>query len=364
MTGLPKHWDIVTIEQIARPVAGAIRIGPFGSALKKHEYADAGVRVLGIEDVFPNQLVSTRVKYIPKAKYQELTQYSVERGDLLVTNMGTVGRTCVVPDDLEASIISSHLIKVSLDERKAWPPYVSWALNFCPSVLSQIQLRCHGAIMAGFNSALLKQLRIPLPRVPEQRRIAEILDKADALRAKRRAALAQLDTLTQSIFLDLFGDPATNPKRWPVSLLRESVARIQIGPFGSLLHQDDYIDRGIPLVNPKHIRQGAIEPEAAETISARKFAELASYHLRAGDVVMGRRGEMGRCAVVNEDSGPLLCGTGSLFIRLVSRKCRGRNVLKARAHRFTRLPCSGDQARDGEAKDRCASPRLSGKLSD
>ena len=157
--------------------------------------------------------------------------------------------------------------------------------------------------------------KIPLPLLPEQRRIAEILDKADALRAKRRDALDQLDTLTQSIFLDMFGDPATNPKGWPVVLLRESTARIQIGPFGSLLHQEDYVEGGIPLVNPKHIQQGTIQPDPSETVSDRKFAELDTYHLRSGDVVMGRRGEMGRCAIVNEDSGPLLCGTGSLFIR-------------------------------------------------
>jgi type I restriction enzyme, S subunit len=67
----------------------------------------------------------------------------------------------------------------------------------------------------------LAGLTIPLPPLPEQRRIAEILDKADALRAKRRAALAQLDTLTQSIFLDMFGDPATNPKGWPKMPLTE-----------------------------------------------------------------------------------------------------------------------------------------------
>ncbi len=72
---------------------------------------------------------------------------------------------------------------------------------------------------AAHDSSIVKRMladsEIPLPPLPEQRRIAEILDKADALRAKRRAALAQLDTLTQSIFLDMFGDPATNPKGWP-----------------------------------------------------------------------------------------------------------------------------------------------------
>lgn len=67
----------------------------------------------------------------------------------------------------------------------------------------------------------LQRLPVPLPPLPEQQRIAEILDKADALRATRRAALAQLDTLTQSIFLDMFGDPATNPKGWPVKRIED-----------------------------------------------------------------------------------------------------------------------------------------------
>jgi type I restriction enzyme S subunit len=172
-----------------------------------------------------------------------------------------------------------------------------------------------GGSLLRARPAYVAKINIPLPPLPEQRRVAEILDKADALRAKRRAALAKLDTLTQATFLDMFGDPATNPKGWPVVLLKECTARIQIGPFGSLLHQEDYVDGGIPLVNPKHIQKGAIQPDPSETVSARKYAELGTYHLQAGDVVMGRRGEMGRCAIVTEDSGPLLCGTGSLFIR-------------------------------------------------
>lgn len=161
----------------------------------------------------------------------------------------------------------------------------------------------------------LSTLAIPLPPVPEQRRIADILDKANALRPKRRAALAQLDTLTQSIFLDMFGDPATNPKGWPVATLKNCVARIQIGPFGSLLHQEDYVSDGIPLVNPKHIQSGVIEIGRDETVTPEKFQELGVYHLAPGDVVMGRRGEMGRCAIVEAASCPLLCGTGALFLQ-------------------------------------------------
>jgi type I restriction enzyme S subunit len=216
---VPAGWGFPTIEEMAAPENGAIRIGPFGSALRKHEYSESGVRVLGIEDVFPNQLVSEKRKFIPELKFRELSQYSVRPGDLLVTNMGTVGRTCVVPHDLERSIISSHLIKVSIDLSKAWPPYVSWMLNYCPLVVAQIREKSRGAIMAGFNTRLLKELRIPLPPLAKQHRIADILDRVEALRVKRRTAIAQLDRLTRTIFLDLFGDPVSNPNGWPQPVL-------------------------------------------------------------------------------------------------------------------------------------------------
>ena len=110
----------------------------------------------------------------------------------------------------------------------------------------------------------------------------------------------------------MFGDPVSNPFEWEKVPLSE-LADIRIGPFGSLLHKDDYIDNGHPLVNPSHIKDGKIVTDCKLTISDEKFREMAAYHLKIGDVVMGRRGEMGRCAVVNEDG--LLCGTGSLFIR-------------------------------------------------
>ena len=85
------------------------------------------------------------------------------------------------------------------------------------------------AAIPGLNREDAYRQRLLLPPLPEQRRIAEILDKADALRAKRRAALAQLDTLTQSIFLDMFGDPATNPKGWPTRAVSDYVANFQGG---------------------------------------------------------------------------------------------------------------------------------------
>ncbi|MEX2160007.1 MAG: restriction endonuclease subunit S [Dehalococcoidia bacterium] len=317
-------WRFLTLEELATQEKGAIRIGPFGSALKKHEYSDTGIRVLGIEDVFPNRLVSTKRKFIPEEKFRVLSQYAVRPGDILVTNMGTVGRTCVVPNDLETSIISSHLIKVSLNQQFVFPAYVSWMLNFCPLVVAQIEAESHGAIMAGFNSALLKKLRIPLPPLAEQRRITAILDQADALRAQRRAALAQLDTLTQAIFLDMFGDPIRNPKGFPVRPMIELVDPERPISYGILMPGPDQAE-GVKYVRVVDMKGGGVELSAIRKTTGAISDAFHRSLLRPGDLLMSIRGHVGRVAVVpaaldganiTQDTARLaIQGASSVFVR-------------------------------------------------
>ena len=115
-----------------------------------------------------------------------------------------------------------------------------------------------------------------------------------------------------SQFIALFGDPFRNEKGWNLIPLSD-VADIRIGPFGSLLHKEDYIQNGHALVNPSHIVEGVICPDPNLTVSDEKYQELSAYHLKIGDIVLGRRGEMGRCAVVTAEG--MLCGTGSMIIR-------------------------------------------------
>lgn len=110
----------------------------------------------------------------------------------------------------------------------------------------------------------------------------------------------------------MFGDPVSNPKEWEkVSL--SNIAELKIGPFGSLLHKEDYCEGQHPVINPSHIVDGKIVFDEELTVNDSKYDELCAYRLQIGDVVLGRRGEMGRCAVVNSPN--MLCGTGSLIIR-------------------------------------------------
>ncbi|HSW64831.1 MAG TPA: restriction endonuclease subunit S [Dissulfurispiraceae bacterium] len=107
------------------------------------------------------------------------------------------------------------------------------------------------------------------------------------------------------------------PAGWAWGHLSFISENIQIGPFGSLLHKEDYISGGIPLINPSHIKRSRIVPDHALSITAKKMKELANYSLKLNDIVMGRRGEMGRCAVVGQTEAGWLCGTGSLIVRLL-----------------------------------------------
>ncbi len=131
--------------------------------------------------------------------------------------------------------------------------------------------------VAGVGGSLLRarpahvaKIKIRLPPLSQQKRIAEILDRAEALRAKRRAALALLDELTQSIFLDMFGDLVSNPKRLPQVSLAEVTTRITDGTHLT----PKFADSGVPFIFVKNVRNGSIDFQTDKFISEEQHALL------------------------------------------------------------------------------------------
>ncbi|MBS4098675.1 MAG: N-6 DNA methylase [Sulfuricella sp.] len=103
---------------------------------------------------------------------------------------------------------------------------------------------------------------------------------------------------------------------WPVLPLGDICVAILTGPFGSALHQSDYVPNGVPVVNPQNIVDGAIVKDGAKSVSESTRDRLKDFSLRENDIVIGRRGEMGRCAVITRNMSGWLCGTGCFVIRL------------------------------------------------
>ncbi len=159
-------------------------------------------------------------------------------------------------------------------------------------------------------------LLVPVPPLPEQKRIVsrieELFSQLDAGVAELQAAKKRLKVYRQAVLKEaFFTDGATK-----IVEISEIVDEIRIGPFGTMLHKSDYITGGIPVINPQHIKNNSIIPSATVTIPEEKANELSAYKLNKNDIIMGRRGEMGRTAPVTDNEHGWICGTGSILLRL------------------------------------------------
>lgn len=271
---------------------------------------EESVTLLRANNIQDGHIAMDEVVYVAKNKV--VTKQCLKKGDILIcTSSGSkelVGKAAYIEENMPMTF--GAFCKV-IRPKTECPKYIGHFFQ------SPYYRRCISDLSAGANinnirNEHIEGLEIPLPPLDEQRRIAAVLDKVSGLIAKRREQLDKLDELVKARFVEMFGDPVSNPYNWEKVPLSE-LADIRIGPFGSLLHKEDYIEGGHPLVNPSHIIDGKIVIDEKLTVSHQKYIELEAYHLKAGDVVMGRRGEMGRCAVVSQEG--LLCGTGSLLIR-------------------------------------------------
>lgn len=192
------------------------------------DFSDDGIGFLRVQNVIGGSVnFQYGTLFIEESVHQELRRSQILPGDILLSIAGTIGRTGVVAAHAPALNCNQALAIIRPDE-KVFRPFLR---HWLESTNAQSQMR--GATVTGtiqnLSLAQVGGLLVPLPPLPEQRRIATILDQADALRAKRREALAQLDSLTQSIFIELFGDPVSNPKGWPDALTLGDVADIASG---------------------------------------------------------------------------------------------------------------------------------------
>lgn len=139
--------------------------------------------------------------------------------------------------------------------------------------------------------------KIPLPPLPEQKRIAAILDKADSLRTKRRETIKQLDKLARAVFIEMFGDPVTNPKGWETVPLG-SIADLENGDRSSNYPSGpDILEAGVLFLSTKNISSNRLVFDSLQFISEEKFRSLSRGKLRKNDLVITLRGTLGSCAI-------------------------------------------------------------------
>ena len=163
-----------------------------------------------------------------------------------------------------------------------------------------------GGGQPNISQQIIKATKIPLPSLPEQRRIAAILDKADQLHQKRRQAIEKLDQLLQSVFLDMFGDPVTNPKGWPegsIEVVTSQKSDVRCGPFGTQLKVGELVSSGVPLLGIENVHNNKFIRDCRKFLTEEKAQQLKAFSVLPGDVLITRMGTIGRACVVPSNFG-------------------------------------------------------------
>lgn len=196
------------IEELLVTDRKGMSTGPFGTMLKKHEHKTTGVPMLGIENIDSGKFIDGNKIFVTPEKAAELKSFALKSGDIIISRSGTVGELCVVPPRMEGALLSTNLMRVSLDCQKVLPEYFIYLFQSKGIVLDQVKELCKGSTRIFLNQTILKQIQFPIPNVHEQLQIINTIESrltfCDNIEKTVDTALAQADAMRQSILKQSF----------------------------------------------------------------------------------------------------------------------------------------------------------------
>ncbi len=201
----PKGFQIIILEKAFTKLKAGTKCGPFGSALKKHEYVEQGVPVWTMENIGDNSFISDGCLFITEEKYSALEGYSVEPGDIIISRAGTVGKMCVVNKQVKRSIISTNLIRLSLDKNIIEPQYFTFLMTQFPGRVGRLKTGADGAYTF-MNTGILSELELPRPPIELQRQFLNIRDVVKNIQIKEAQQLSDMDNQFNALMQKYFSE--------------------------------------------------------------------------------------------------------------------------------------------------------------
>lgn len=269
-----------------------------GVTFKPSDVSSAGVALMRTKNVQATLDLSD-VMRIPARLVKRGEQY-LQAGDTLVSSANSwsaVGKACWIPELPEPLAIGGFVTALRPISDSVDPRFL---FHWFTAPRTQATLRSlsnQTTNISNLNLKLAAQMEVPLPSLGRQRRIAAILDQADAIRAKRRQVLVHLDMVTQSIFHGMFGDPIANLSERPVDVLRDWIDPDRPITYGILKPGPD-VTGGVPYVRVADMKNRGIRVEGVRCTTAEIAVTYRRSTLRSGDLLMSIRGHVGRFAFV------------------------------------------------------------------
>ncbi len=233
-------------------------------------------------------------------------------GTVLITCIGDIGKVgiCKQPSSSNQQITGIK-VKNFIDN--------NYFYYWVKANKDKFEKMSNKAVVPIINNGTIKKITFSYPPLPQQKRIAQILDKADALRQKNKQLLAAYDELLQATFLDMFGDPVTNPKGWEKLLLEDCYIDkkngTKCGPFGSALKKKEYTEKGIPVWTMYNIQPNKFDIENSLFIPPEKYSDLIGYRTYKDDIIISRAGTVGKMCIVDYNDDAII-STNLIRLRL------------------------------------------------
>ena len=325
-TRLPNGWKQRKLTDIATV--------SFSTVDKKSKADQHPVLLCNYMDVWKNARIHHGLDFMPStASTAEFERFRLQRDDVLITKDSEtreeIAQPAIVEEIPENLVLGYHLALIRPKPDQAYGPFLAAQLAV-PQFRSQFVRAAAGATRYGLKLESVESATVLLPSLAEQRRIAKILNAVDDAIAATRTVIAQTRRLKSALLCDLLthGLPGKHsrvtrcqgisfPSKWRMIRLGDVVIDdgLQTGPFGGQLHASDYSNDGIPVVMPVNMGAGRISEQGIARVSPDHVLRLSKHKLMAGDIVFGRRGDIGRCALVTDQERGWICGTGCLRAR-------------------------------------------------
>lgn len=264
-----------------------------GYAFKSENYVDSGIRIIRIANVQKGYIEDTSPAFYP-LNATGLDRYRLVKNDLLISLTGNVGRVALLDQSLLPAALNQRVACLRLKTDKVTKKYLYHILNSDFFERQCIQA-AKGVAQKNMSTEWLKDYEIPLCAKEEQEKIIKVLDCVQRIIVNYKQGLQKLDELVKSRFIEMFGDPETNPYGWKQLTVKDVCASVVRGPFGSALKKEFFVppsDTTYKVYEQKHAIQKS-STIGTYYVTAEKYNELRRFECHSGDILMSCSGTMG-----------------------------------------------------------------------
>lgn len=284
-----------------------VRLGDVASKITKgttptsvgFNFVDEGINFIKAESISENgEFIENKFDHISNKCNEKLARSQLQENDILFSIAGVIGRTAIVKKEILPANTNQALAIIRVPTGIFDYSFLMYALK-SPLIIGQYEKQKQGVAQINLSLQNVSDFRIPKLSLADQRHIAAVLDRVSDLIAQRRAQLDKLDLLVKSRFVEMFGD-LSNPncpyKKYKLVDVCADSDDIKCGPFGTQLSKQEYQDHGVALWEIPQINSCFSTPPT-HFLTQEKAAQLNAFSIVPGDIVMSRKGNVGRCAL-------------------------------------------------------------------